>query len=77
MGVSSAWSWVLTYYCIPSGNNQEDVDNAERLCRDLVETVKAEYERMKSRPPPPHESYGHSRQYGGGRSVRLQSHESV
>ncbi|KAI9234616.1 MAG: hypothetical protein BYD32DRAFT_464241 [Podila humilis] len=55
------------------GNNQEDVDNAERLCRDLVETVKAEYERMKSRPPPPHESYGHSRQYGSGRSSYYES----
>ncbi|KAG0089707.1 hypothetical protein BGZ93_009719 [Podila epicladia] len=50
------------------GNSQEDVDNAERLCKDLVETVKTEYERMKSRPAPPHESFGHSRQYGGGRS---------
>ncbi|KAF9313036.1 hypothetical protein BG003_005675 [Podila horticola] len=50
------------------GNSQEDVDNAERLCKDLVETVKAEYERMKSRPAPPHESYGHSKQYGSGRS---------
>ncbi|KAF9302806.1 hypothetical protein BGZ74_004826 [Mortierella antarctica] len=49
------------------GNSQEDVDNAERLCKDLVETVKAEYERMKSRPAPPHESFGHNRQYGGGR----------
>ncbi|KAF9174481.1 hypothetical protein BGX21_007370 [Mortierella sp. AD011] len=47
------------------GNTQEDVDAAERLCKDLVETVKAEYERMKSRPPMPQEPYGHNRNYGG------------
>ncbi|KAF9110552.1 hypothetical protein BGX27_006188 [Mortierella sp. AM989] len=47
------------------GNSQEDVDAAERLCKDLVETVKAEYERMKSRPPMPQEPFGHNRHYGG------------
>ncbi|KAF9291961.1 hypothetical protein BGZ68_001047 [Mortierella alpina] len=47
------------------GNTQEDVDAAERLCKDLVETVKGEYTRMKSRPPPPQEPYGHGRHYGG------------
>ncbi|KAF9351406.1 hypothetical protein BGX26_010577 [Mortierella sp. AD094] len=47
------------------GNSQEDVDAAERLCKDLVETVKAEHERMKSRPPMPQEPYGHNRNYGG------------
>ncbi|KAF9364301.1 hypothetical protein BGX34_001960 [Mortierella sp. NVP85] len=45
------------------GNSQEDVDEAERLCKDLVETVKGEHERMRSRPPEP---YSHSRPYGGG-----------
>ncbi|KAF9104132.1 hypothetical protein BGX29_002326 [Mortierella sp. GBA35] len=49
------------------GNSQEDVDEAERLCKDLVETVRAEYERMKSRPPAPYEPYGGHRSghYGG------------
>ncbi|KAF9911063.1 hypothetical protein EC991_004936 [Linnemannia zychae] len=49
------------------GNSQEEVDEAERLCKDLVETVRAEYERMKSRPPAPYEPYGDrgGRQYGG------------
>ncbi|KAF9961238.1 hypothetical protein BGZ72_004379 [Mortierella alpina] len=47
------------------GNTQEDVDAAERLCKDLVETVKGEYTRMKSRPPAPQEPYGHGRHYGG------------
>ncbi|KAF9960707.1 hypothetical protein BGZ70_008518, partial [Mortierella alpina] len=47
------------------GNTQEDVDAAESLCKDLVETVKAEYTRMKSRPPAPQEPYGHGRHYGG------------
>ncbi|KAG0312188.1 hypothetical protein BGZ97_011377 [Linnemannia gamsii] len=49
------------------GNTQEEVDEAERLCKDLVETVRAEYERMKSRPPAPYEPYGDrgSRHYGG------------
>ncbi|KAF9432691.1 hypothetical protein BGZ76_010453 [Entomortierella beljakovae] len=46
------------------GNTQEDVDEAERLCKDLVETVKAEYEKMKSRPPMPQEPYGQNRHYG-------------
>ncbi|KAF8946456.1 hypothetical protein BGZ47_000526 [Haplosporangium gracile] len=54
------------YICI-LGNTQEEVDEAERLCKDLVETVRAEYERMKSRPPAPYEPYGDrgSRHYGG------------
>ncbi|KAF8929039.1 hypothetical protein BGZ58_009199 [Dissophora ornata] len=47
------------------GNSQEDLDAAERLCKDLVETVRAEHERMKSRPPMQQEPYGHGRQYGG------------
>ncbi|KAG0247310.1 hypothetical protein BG011_001686, partial [Mortierella polycephala] len=44
------------------GSAQEDVDEAEKLCKDLVETIRAEYEKMKSRPPEP---YGYSRHYGG------------
>ncbi|KAG9061729.1 hypothetical protein KI688_006879 [Linnemannia hyalina] len=49
------------------GNTQEEVDEAERLCKDLVETVRAEYERMKSRPPAPYEPYGDRgrRDFGG------------
>ncbi|KAG0210909.1 hypothetical protein BGX28_008746 [Mortierella sp. GBA30] len=46
------------------GHTQEDVDAAENLCKDLVETVRAEHEKMKSRPPVPQEPYGHGR-YGG------------
>ena len=54
-------------YVPNSGNTQEEVDEAERLCKDLVETVRAEYERMKSRPPAPYEPYGDRgrRDYGG------------
>ena len=48
-----------------SGRSQEDVDDAERLCKDLVATVKAEYERWKSRPPQPE----YERRPYGGRSV--------
>ncbi|KAI8349781.1 hypothetical protein B0O80DRAFT_404764, partial [Mortierella sp. GBAus27b] len=44
------------------GNSQEDVDAAERLCKDLVETVRGEYERMRTRPPEP---YSHNRHYSG------------
>ncbi|KAG0378717.1 hypothetical protein BGX24_003004 [Mortierella sp. AD032] len=49
------------------GNAQEEVDEAERLCKDLVETVRGEYERMKSRPPALYEPYGDRgrRDYGG------------
>ncbi|KAF9586521.1 hypothetical protein BGW38_003207 [Lunasporangiospora selenospora] len=46
------------------GKTQEDVDEAVRLCKELVETIKAEYDRMKSRPPMQQEHYGHGRQYG-------------
>ncbi|OAQ25840.1 hypothetical protein K457DRAFT_752809 [Linnemannia elongata AG-77] len=54
------------------GNTQEEVDEAERLCKDLVETVRAEYERMKSRPPAPYEPYGdRGRRDYGGRPVKL------
>ncbi|KAI1315297.1 hypothetical protein EDD11_001029 [Mortierella claussenii] len=56
------------------GNYQEDVDEAERLCKDLVETVKAEYERMRSRPPV-HEPYGHNR-YGGRSNHYNGGHQS-
>ncbi|KAI7828168.1 hypothetical protein BC939DRAFT_69640 [Gamsiella multidivaricata] len=52
------------------GNNQEEVDEAERLCKDLVETVRGEYEKMKSRPPMHQEPYGHNRTYSD-RSVSL------
>ncbi|KAF9948734.1 hypothetical protein BGZ65_007869, partial [Modicella reniformis] len=44
------------------GNVQEDVDEAESLCKNLVETVRGEYERNRSRPP---EAFSHSRHYGG------------
>ncbi|KAF8981012.1 hypothetical protein BGZ46_003345 [Entomortierella lignicola] len=47
------------------GNSQEDVDAAERLCKDLVQTVKTEHEKMKSRPPMPQDPYGQNRNYGG------------
>jgi len=51
-----------------SGHSQEDVDYAESLCQDLINTVKREHEEWKSRPPPPpQDSYG-QRSYGG-RSV--------
>ncbi|GJJ74827.1 hypothetical protein EMPS_07185 [Entomortierella parvispora] len=47
------------------GHSQEDVDHAESLCQDLINTVKREHEEWKSRPPPPpQDSYGH-RSYGG------------
>ena len=59
---------LFSVYDVFSGNAQEDVDEAERLCKDLVETVRAEYERMKSRPPMQQEPYGQNRHYGG-RSV--------
>ncbi|KAI9104852.1 hypothetical protein DFS34DRAFT_219157 [Phlyctochytrium arcticum] len=44
------------------GNSQEAVDSAKRLCQDLIDTVKAEYARMRqqraSRPGPTAPMYG-------------------
>ncbi|KAJ3081853.1 hypothetical protein HK102_002095, partial [Quaeritorhiza haematococci] len=36
-----------------TGTSQEAVDNAKKLCEDLIDTVKAEYEEMKKQRPPP------------------------
>ncbi|KAG0056017.1 hypothetical protein BGZ83_006630 [Gryganskiella cystojenkinii] len=61
------------------GRSQEDVDDAERLCKDLVATVKAEYERFKSRPPQPEYERrpygGRSGYYGGSQNQHYSRHQ--
>ncbi|KAJ3287158.1 hypothetical protein HK104_008730 [Borealophlyctis nickersoniae] len=45
-----------------TGHEQSNVDRAQRLCEDLINTVRVEYERLKqeraARPPPPPRGYG-------------------